>query len=102
VKSKELMALVLFGIVLAVVGTLLIGKLSNEQQRHTAEIEVVTEINPEYNEEARNILLGKDETFKVQAYDPTLTFLKALTTPSPSGLRSRVRRQVPYGNAVAR
>lgn len=70
-KSKDIIGLGLLGVLLAVVGTLLLGSIGSNQKR-TAEIEVVRDISPEFNTEARSILLGEKPDLQVDTFSAPL------------------------------
>jgi type II secretory pathway pseudopilin PulG len=68
-KTKDILALVILGVVLAVIGSVLVSKFSSSKNR-SAQVEVVQPINPAFNDEAREILRGGNEQFPVSSYAP--------------------------------
>ena len=67
-KSKDIIALAVLGVVLIVVGSLLINYFGNSKTKRTAEIEVVRPIDPSFNQKAREILQGKDPKYPVATF----------------------------------
>ncbi|MBI3983864.1 hypothetical protein HY346_01040 [Candidatus Microgenomates bacterium] len=82
-KKKDLLALVLLGAVLAVVASLLIGKVGRGGQPRTAEVEVVAPLDPTFNEDARNILLGRSNTEESKSFAAPLNLKQGFGNTNP-------------------
>lgn len=82
-KTKDLLSLVFLAVVLIVLGSFLIGKLSPAQQTRTAQIEVVRPIDATFNDQARQILLGKDPKFTTQNFPVDLNLKAGFGNTNP-------------------
>lgn len=65
-KRKDLIGLIVLGVVLVIVGSLLVGRFGNVEQRHSREIEIVQPISTEFNDQARQIILGRDKSEPIE------------------------------------
>lgn len=65
-KRKDLIALGLLGVILIVIGSVLVSQFDLGGPRQ-AEVEVVRPIEPQFNEEARAILLGTSEEEQIES-----------------------------------
>lgn len=82
-KTKDILSLVILAVVLIVLGSFLIGKLSPAAKTRTAEIEVVRPLDATFNDEARNILLGKDPKFATQNFPVDLRLGEGFGNTNP-------------------
>ncbi|HLB41218.1 MAG TPA: hypothetical protein VJJ83_05485, partial [Candidatus Babeliales bacterium] len=67
-KTKDLIALGILAVVLFVVGTLLINALGGGAQDRQAEIEIVQPLDPQYNPQAKEILLKRNPDVPVDNF----------------------------------
>lgn len=58
INKKELIGLIVLGVVLVVLGGALVSYFGNIEQQRQKEVDVVREIQPEFNQEAQDILSG--------------------------------------------
>ncbi|MBI4100966.1 hypothetical protein HY441_00645 [Candidatus Microgenomates bacterium] len=82
-KLKDLIALGLLGVVLIIIGSLLVGKLGRGGQQRAAEVEVVQPIDPNFSEEGRSILLGKDDKRKIESFSAPLNLEQGFGNTDP-------------------
>lgn len=83
-KTKEIIALGAFAVVMAVVAILLLNNSSSGQAKtRSAQIEVVQPITAEYNDDARNILLQKDSSRPVEDFLPPVDVNQGLGNSAP-------------------
>ena len=69
-KTKEYIALGLLAVILIVMGTVLVGKFGNGGKKRSAQVEVVQLIDTEFNKEARDIILGRNNDQPAQSLPP--------------------------------
>ena len=82
-KTKDIVALVLLGVVLVAVGSILISNLSGAQEQRQAEVEIVQPIDPTFNDQARNILQGKDKNTPAETFSAPVNLRQGLGNSRP-------------------
>ena len=82
-KTKDLLALALLGVVLVVLGSFLISRLGGESKQRAANVEVVQPIDPTFNDTAREILLGRDQRFEVDSFSAPLNIRQGFGNSNP-------------------
>lgn len=84
-KLKDLLALGFLAVILVILGSFLVSKIGRGGMPRTAEVEIVQSINPEFNNDARLILLGQNEQKKATQYS------------APANLGSGFGNSKPFG-----
>ncbi len=82
-KTKDIISLVILGIILVVLGTFLSGHLSKGSHQRTAQVEVVQPIDPTFSSSARDVLLGKDDQTKATDYSAPLNLKNGFGNTNP-------------------
>ena len=82
-KTKDIVALVLLGVVLVVVGSLLAGRVGGGQKERSAEVEVVQPIDPAFQDEARDILLGNNKKIPAEVFSVPVNIKQGIGNQSP-------------------
>ena len=59
-KLKDIVGLAILALVLIVVGSFIVSNFGRGQEPRKASVEVVLPINPIFNDQSRQILLGQD------------------------------------------
>lgn len=81
-KKKDIIALVFFGIILAVITSLIVGKVGGSKNR-SAQVEVVQQISPEFSQEARDTLLGRNTKSQVRSFNIPVNVNSGVGNNSP-------------------
>lgn len=81
-KTKEYLAFGFLGLVLIILGSFLVSKISGTKVR-TAEVEVIRPITSEFNEEAKSILLGRDTESKTEVFSIPINLQQGLGSNNP-------------------
>ncbi len=58
----------MLGVIMVIVGSLLISQFGSSDTKRTAEVEVVQPITPDFNSEAKEILLGRSPEYPVNSF----------------------------------
>lgn len=82
-KTKDIIALALLAVVLFVVGTLLINALGGGAQERQAEIEIVQPLDPQFNGEAKEILLKRNPEVPVDNFHLPLDVNQGIGNTNP-------------------
>ena len=83
-KKKELLALGLFGAVLAVVAIVVLNSTSSGQsKKRSAQIEVVPTISADYDQTARDIVLDRNSQYPVETFLPPINASQNLDNKAP-------------------
>lgn len=82
-KSKDIAAFLILGVVMVVAGIVLINEFGSSSKTRTAEIEVVAPIDPTFDSAARQILLNQDATRPVQTFANPVDLNEGLGNPAP-------------------
>ena len=81
-KTKDLISLGVLAVVLIVIGTFLVGKISGAKQR-TAEVEIITPISPEFDGAAQAVLLGRDTSRPAEIFSAPINLEQGFGNNNP-------------------
>ncbi len=83
-KTKDILALVVLGIVLVALGSFLVSRFGRGGKARTASIEVVQPIDPNFDDAARQILLGRNNRFQAASFSsPSFDFSQGFGNTNP-------------------